>query len=95
MGLLNTFQFLFGVFFSIVGLLIFVSLLLTSVDKAIYSLGPKHGFVLVNGSLPNPVDMLLVYSQVLNNSRRGFQANGYLLERSVQGGSSGRGPGLG
>merc|ERR1712117_116845 len=59
------FQFLFGVFFSIVGLLIFVSLLLTSVDKAIYSLGPKHGFVLDNGSLPNPVDMLLVYSQVI------------------------------
>lgn len=59
------FQFLFGVFFSIVGLLIFVSLLLTSIDKAAYSLGPKHGFVLVNGSLPNPVDMLLVYSQVV------------------------------
>ena len=64
MDLLYALQFLFGVFFSIVGLLIFVSLLLTSVDKAIYSLGPKHGFVLVNGSLPNPVDMLLVYSQV-------------------------------
>ncbi len=59
------FQFIFGVFFSVVGLLIFVSLLLTSIDKAIYSLGPKFGYVLVNGTLPNPVDMLLVYSQAV------------------------------
>lgn len=27
------------------------------------SLGPMHGYVVVNGTLPNPVDLLLVYAQ--------------------------------
>lgn len=60
---LRPFQFVFGVFFALFAALIFVSLLLTSVDKAMNSLGPKHGYVLVNGTLPNPMDLLLVYSQ--------------------------------
>ena len=37
--------------------------MLTQVDKAMHSDGAKSGYVLINGSLPNPTDMLLVYSQ--------------------------------
>ena len=37
--------------------------MLTQVDKAMHSDGAKSGYVLRNGSLPNPTDMLLVYSQ--------------------------------
>ena len=54
---------MFGFLFASFGLLNFVSLLLTSVDKAMHSLGPSEGYVLVNGTLPNPMDILLVYAQ--------------------------------
>jgi len=46
------------------GLLIFVSILLTNIDKAIHCKDAKSGYVLKNGTLPNPTDMLLVYAQV-------------------------------
>ena len=54
---------MFGIFFALLGLLIFISIMLTQVDKAMHSDGAKSGYVLINGSLPNPTDMLLVYSQ--------------------------------
>ncbi|TRY62684.1 hypothetical protein TCAL_04648 [Tigriopus californicus] len=60
---LRPFQVLFGVFFALLGLMIFISLVLTSVEKALYSQGIWQGYSLRNGSLPNPVDTILVYAQ--------------------------------
>lgn len=60
---LRPFQMFFGVVFSILGFLIFLSLLLTNVDKAIHSGGPFTGYTLQNSSLPNPVDLLLIFAQ--------------------------------
>jgi len=57
------FQLVFGAFFTLFGFMIFLSLLLTSVDKAINGLGPQSGYVLDNATLPNPVDSVLVYAQ--------------------------------
>ena len=57
------FQFIFGIFFALLGLLIFVSILLTQIDRAMHSDGAKTGYLLKNASLPNPVDLLLVYAQ--------------------------------
>jgi LMBR1 domain-containing protein 1 len=37
---------------------------LTNIDKAIHCKDAKSGYVLRNGTLPNPTDMLLVYAQV-------------------------------
>ena len=54
---------IFGVLFSMFGFLIFLSLLLTNVDKAINSGGIFTGFTLQNSTLPNPVDLLLVCAQ--------------------------------
>lgn len=61
--LLRPFQMIVGVMFGLLGLLIWISLLLTSIDKAMHSDGAKSGYVLKNGTLPNPVDMALVYAQ--------------------------------
>lgn len=44
--------------------LVFVSLLLEAIDKAMHSLGPTHGYIIQNGTLPNPMDTILVYAQV-------------------------------
>lgn len=57
------FEFVFGIFFLLFGLLIFVSLLLTSVDKALHSLGYKYGYALPKAQLPNPINIVLVYAQ--------------------------------
>merc|ERR550519_2971109 len=57
------FQMLTGVVFSILGFLVFLSLLLTNLDKALHSGGPFTGYTLQNSSLPNPVDLLLVLAQ--------------------------------
>ena len=35
----------------------------SSIDKAIHSDGPKQGYALAKRSLPNPVDIVLVFSQ--------------------------------
>lgn len=56
------FQVVIGLFFSLLGLLIFTSILLTSVDKAMHS-DARSGYVLKNGTLPNPVDIVLVFAQ--------------------------------
>ena len=61
--ILRPFQLVFGGLFVLLGFLIFLSLLLTSVDKALHSLGPRSGYFLPNASLPNPVDAVLVLAQ--------------------------------
>ena len=53
----------FGIIFSVFGFLLFLSLLLTNVDKAVHSGGIYTGYALVNSTLPNPADMLLVFTQ--------------------------------
>ncbi|XP_021342280.1 probable lysosomal cobalamin transporter [Mizuhopecten yessoensis] len=60
---LRPFEVVFGVFFFLITLLIFVSLLLTNIDKAMHSLGYKFGYALPHRTLPNPVDMVLVFCQ--------------------------------
>jgi len=61
--ILRPFELLIGVVFSIFGFLLFLSLLLTNLDKALHSGGPATGYALQNSSLPNPVDLLLVVAQ--------------------------------
>jgi len=61
--LLRPFQMFFGVIFSMFGFLIFLSLLLTNIDKALNSGGVFTGYTLQNSTLPNPVDLVLVCSQ--------------------------------
>ncbi|KAH9500668.1 putative lysosomal cobalamin transporter [Bulinus truncatus] len=56
-------EIIFGVVFFILALLLFISLLLTNIDKAIHSLGYLSGYALPERTLPNPVDIVLVYSQ--------------------------------
>ncbi len=50
---------------ALLGALVFVSLLLQSADRAAHSLGPRHGYVVRNGTLPDPVDTILVYAQAV------------------------------
>uniref|UniRef100_A0A6B0V8S2 Putative lysosomal cobalamin transporter-like protein n=1 Tax=Ixodes ricinus TaxID=34613 RepID=A0A6B0V8S2_IXORI len=47
----------------LLGLLVWLSLLLVSIDKALHSLGYKMGYLLPKASLPNPLDRALVQSQ--------------------------------
>ncbi|XP_061181759.1 probable lysosomal cobalamin transporter [Saccostrea echinata] len=61
--ILRPFEVVFGVAFFLVTLLIFVSLLLTNIDKAIHGLGYKSGYALPKRQLPNPVDIILVFCQ--------------------------------
>ena len=61
--LMRPFQMVFGIIFSVFGFLLFLSLLLTNVDKALHSGGIYTGYALVNSTLPNPADMLLVFTQ--------------------------------
>ncbi|XP_054719146.1 lysosomal cobalamin transport escort protein LMBD1-like [Uloborus diversus] len=49
-----------GMCFSI---LLWISLLLNNIDKLINSIGFQHGYILVNGTLPKPVDYLMLKSQ--------------------------------
>jgi len=61
--ILRPFEMLLGVTYSVLGFLLFLSLLLTNVDKALHSGGPRTGYALQNSSLPHPVDLLLVLAQ--------------------------------
>jgi LMBR1 domain-containing protein 1 len=61
--LLRPFEIVLGVVFFLLALLIFVSLLLTNIDKAMHSLGYLSGYALPQRHLPNPVDIALVFSQ--------------------------------
>ena len=60
--MLRPFQVLFGIFGVLLLILITTSLTLTNVDKALHSTA-KAGYVLRNGTLPNPMDIALVLSQ--------------------------------
>ncbi|CAH3171745.1 unnamed protein product [Porites evermanni] len=57
------FEVIFGIFFLLFGLLIFVSLFLTCLDKALNSLGYKFGYALLKPQLPNPINIVMVYAQ--------------------------------
>lgn len=61
--LLRPFEIAVGFIFFLLGLLIFISLLLTNIDKAMHSLGYKIGYALPTRHLPNPIDIVLVYCQ--------------------------------
>ncbi|XP_059144900.1 probable lysosomal cobalamin transporter [Physella acuta] len=61
--LLRPFEIIFGVVFFLMAILVFVSLLLTNIDKTMHSLGYLSGYALPERHLPNPVDIVLVFSQ--------------------------------
>ncbi|XP_013083911.2 probable lysosomal cobalamin transporter [Biomphalaria glabrata] len=63
MLLLRPFEIIFGIIFFLLALLLFVSLLLTNIDKAMHSMGYLSGYALPERHLPNPIDIVLVYSQ--------------------------------
>ena len=57
------FEMVIGVALQLLTLLIFLSLLLTNIDKAIHGKGYKLGYVLPKRTLPNPIDIVLVFCQ--------------------------------
>lgn len=61
--LLRPFEIIIGVVCFVMALLVFLSLLLTNIDKAMHSVGYKSGYALPKRHLPNPVDIALVYCQ--------------------------------
>ena len=63
--LLRPFQMVIGIVFSVFGFLIFLSLVLTNVDKALHSGGVFTGYALTNSTLPNPADTVLVLAQTV------------------------------
>ncbi|KAL3867711.1 hypothetical protein ACJMK2_040577 [Sinanodonta woodiana] len=60
---LRPFEIVFGIFFILLTFLIFLSLLLTNIDKAMHSQGYQTGYALPKRTLPNPVDIVLVFCQ--------------------------------
>ncbi len=42
--------------------------LVFSIDKVLHSLGPKMGYALPERSLPNPIDITLVFAQKVRGS---------------------------
>ncbi|GFR80356.1 LMBR1 domain containing 1 [Elysia marginata] len=63
MILLRPFEIIVGVVCFLMALLVFLSLLMTNIDKAMHSVGYKSGYALPKRHLPNPVDIALVYAQ--------------------------------
>ena len=61
--LLRPMEITMGILLIILAFLVWISLLLTNIDKAMNSLGPKMGYTLKERSLPNPIDIILVYMQ--------------------------------
>lgn len=61
--ILRPFAIVFGILLILVAILVFLSLLLTNIDKTMHSLGPKLGYALPKATLPNPVDIVLVFCQ--------------------------------
>lgn len=57
------FEMVFGIFYLLLGVLIFVSLFLTCLDKAMNSLGYKYGYALPKPQLPNPINIVMVHAQ--------------------------------
>ncbi|KAK7100447.1 probable lysosomal cobalamin transporter [Littorina saxatilis] len=60
---LRPLEILFGILSLLLGVLIFISLLMTNIDKAMHGLGYKMGYALPTRHLPNPIDIVLVYCQ--------------------------------
>ncbi|XP_064486906.1 probable lysosomal cobalamin transporter [Ornithodoros turicata] len=52
-----------GILCLLLAVTFWISLLLANIDKIEHSLGYKTGYLLPNHTLPNPLDMLLVYAQ--------------------------------
>lgn len=61
--LTRPFQMVLGILAALLGLLLWTSLLLSNVDKAMHSLGYRMGYVLPHPTLPNPLDIALVWLQ--------------------------------
>jgi len=60
---LRPLQIFFGIMFFLMELIIFLSLLLTNIDKVLHSEGWRKGYALPKRHLPNPIDIILVYCQ--------------------------------
>lgn len=57
------FEIILGIFFILFSFLLITSFFMTSLDRALHSLGPKSGYVLPKRTFPNPIDMMLLYAQ--------------------------------
>eukprot|EP01137_Pigoraptor_chileana_P033153 Opistho-2@23637 len=60
---IRPFQFLFGFALFALSLLLFVSLLLTCVDRAMHSAGAKSGYMIDRTRIVNPLDKIMLLSQ--------------------------------
>ncbi|KAK8775478.1 hypothetical protein V5799_031168 [Amblyomma americanum] len=65
-------QVVLGIVSALLGLLLWLSLLLSNLDKAMHSLGHRMGYLLPHPTLPNPLDMALVWLQRLSYSSLDF-----------------------
>lgn len=52
-------QIFFGTIILLISILVWISLLITNVDKAFHSLGMHMGYALVNSTFPNPINFIL------------------------------------
>eukprot|EP00057_Strongylocentrotus_purpuratus_P012603 XP_011667077.1 PREDICTED: probable lysosomal cobalamin transporter [Strongylocentrotus purpuratus] len=57
------FEIIAGILLILFSFLLITSLSMTSLDRALHSLGPRSGYVLTKRTYPNPVDMMLLYAQ--------------------------------
>ncbi|XP_071487749.1 probable lysosomal cobalamin transporter [Diadema antillarum] len=57
------FQVVAGLLLLMLSFLLIISLFITSLDRALHSLGPRSGYVLRQRNFPNPVDIILLYAQ--------------------------------
>lgn len=57
------FRVVVGIVCLMISMVIFASLLIGNIDKALHSLGPKMGYALPKRTLPNPMDIVLQYAQ--------------------------------
>ncbi|KXJ15975.1 probable lysosomal cobalamin transporter [Exaiptasia diaphana] len=57
------FEVVFGVFYLLFAILLFVSLFITCLDKALHSEGYKYGYMLTKAQLPNPINIIMVHAQ--------------------------------
>ncbi|XP_040568192.1 probable lysosomal cobalamin transporter [Lepeophtheirus salmonis] len=60
---IRPFEMTFGIMFMIVSFFIVLSLILSSVDRAMHSNGPSSGYSLNNTTLPNPIEDVLMFTQ--------------------------------
>ncbi|XP_013783878.1 probable lysosomal cobalamin transporter isoform X1 [Limulus polyphemus] len=61
--IIRPFQMVIGILGALLGFLLWISLLLSNIDKAINSLGYKMGYAQTQPNLPNPFDFVLVHAQ--------------------------------